>query len=118
MAEKKISPAMNKLHFLVFAIIQSVRHPRTQIAYYYCPDCNIRFSLKETECPMCHKKVGHSPEAREQSPIPWYGSILLIVIGIACWISGAVIEVPGLDEAGRLLVYIPLGNIFGMTLRS
>ncbi len=109
---------MNRAQFLLFAIMKSVRHPRTQIYYYYCPDCRLRFSTKETRCPKCHKKVGYSPELRQQSPIPWYGSILLIVIGIACWITGAVIEVPGLDEAGRALVYIPLGNLFGMTLRS
>ena len=109
---------MNKLQFLFFAIGQSVRHPKTQICYYYCTDCRLRFSTRETRCPQCHKKVGYSPELRQQEPVPWYGSILLIVIGIACWISGAVIEVPGLDEAGRALGYIPLGNIFGMTLRS
>lgn len=109
---------MNRVQFAFFAIVRSIRHPKTQIVYYYCPDCRLRFSTRGTECPRCHKKVGHSPELRQQSPIPWYGSILIIVIGIVCWISGAVIEVPGLDEAGRALVYIPLGNIFGMTLRS
>ncbi|GAH86434.1 unnamed protein product, partial [marine sediment metagenome] len=30
---------MNKLQFLFFAIGQSVRHPKTQIYYYYCTDC-------------------------------------------------------------------------------
>lgn len=109
---------MNKAQFVVFAIVQSIRHPRTPVTYHYCPDCRVRFSTKETECPRCHKKVGHSPEVRQQSPIPWYGSVLVIIIGIVCWITGATVGVPGLDEAGRALVYIPLGNLFGMTLRS
>ena len=109
---------MNRAQFLIFAIIQSVRHPRTQIYYYYCPDCRLRFSTKETRCPQCHKKVGYSPELRQQSPMPWYGSVLLIIIGVACWITGAVVEVPSLIEVGHTLVYIPLGNIFGLTLLS
>ena len=109
---------MNKVQFLLFVISQSIRHPRTSITYYYCPDCQIRFQTKGKWCPKCYKRVGNSPELRQQSPIPWYGSVLVIIIGIACWVTGAVIEVPGLDEAGRALVYIPLGNLFGMTLRS
>jgi uncharacterized protein YlaI len=109
---------MNRVQFLIFAIMKSVRHPRTQIYYYYCPDCRLRFSTKETRCPQCHKKVGYSPELRQQSPMPWYGSVLIICIGIVCWILGALIDIPGLDEAGRALIYFPLGNLFGLTLLS
>lgn len=109
---------MNKARFLIFAITQSIRHPRSPVTYYYCPDCRVRFQTNERRCPKCHKRVGGSPEVRQQSPIPWYGSVLVILIGIICWITGATVGVPGLDEAGRALVYIPLGSLFGMTLRS
>lgn len=109
---------MNRTQFFLYAVIQSIRHPRSPVTYYYCPDCKLRFSPKETECPRCYKKVGHSVEVRQQPQIPWYGSVLLIIIGVACWLTGAVVEVPSLVEAGHALVYIPLGNLFGMALRS
>ena len=109
---------MNKAQFFIFAIMRSIRHPRSPVTYYYCPDCRVRFQTNERQCPKCHKRVSRNPEVRQQSPIPWYGSVLVIIIGIICWITGAVVGVPGLDEAGHALVYIPLGSLFGVTLRS
>lgn len=52
-----------------------------------------------------------------QSPIPWWGSIAVIVIGIISWVFSTVYGIRGLDEAARAMVYIPLGNIFGMSIR-
>ena len=48
------------------------------------------------------------------SPIPWWGSCLLIFLGLLFWLIGAYLKVAGLDEVGRALVYVPLGNLFGM----
>jgi len=70
---------------------QALRHPRTPIA------------LKNPGRPM--------------SPIPWWVSITVLVIGIASWSIGALCGISGLDEAGRAMVYLPLGNLFGMTVR-
>jgi len=103
--------------FLVYAVLRAVRHPRTPLSYYYCSNCKLRFSIKESECPKCHDKVGSSPENKSESPIPWWGSVIVIIMGIICWVLGAGLEVAGLDEAGRALVYIPLGNLFGMSLQ-
>jgi len=102
--------------FLAYAVWQAVRQPRTPITYLYCPDCKVRFHSSEKECPKCHSKVGDSPEPRQESPIPWWGSMLVIIIGIGCWVASAIYQIAGLDEAGRALVYIPLGNLFGMSL--
>ncbi|GAI06439.1 unnamed protein product, partial [marine sediment metagenome] len=77
----------------------------------------LRFNSKEGECPQCHAKVNESPENRKESPIPWWGAILCILIGIGAWGGGAYWEIPGLDEAGRALVYIPLGSLFGLSLQ-
>lgn len=104
--------------FMLWAAWRAVRHPKTPISYLYCSNCQLRFNPNEKECPKCHDKVGDSPERRQQSPIPWYGSIAVIILGIICWVLGAGVPIPGLDEAGRALVYIPLGNMFGLTLRS
>ena len=102
--------------FLIYAVWRAVRHPRTPITYLYCPDCRLRFRPNEKECPKCHSKVDASPEPRQESPIPWWGSLLVIMLGIICWMLGAGLEIAGLDEAGRALVYIPLGSLFGMSL--
>jgi hypothetical protein len=50
------------------------------------------------------------------SPIPWWGSACFIVIGIIAWCLAAHWQITGLDEAARAMVYIPLGNIFGMSI--
>ena len=103
--------------FLAYALSQAVKHPKQPITYLYCPECRVRLKPNEKECPVCQKSVGNSPEVRQESPIPWWGSVLVIIIGVACWCVGAFLEISGLDEAGRALVYIPLGSLFGMSLQ-
>jgi len=107
---------LNTPRFLIYALWQSIRHPRLPVTYLYCPECKLRLPLNEKECPVCRKKAGNSPEVKNESPIPWWGSLLVIIIGMACWGAGAYFEITGLDEAGRALVYIPLGSLFGMSL--
>jgi hypothetical protein len=74
-------------------IHQSIRHPRTDI-----------------------KQVAN-PRPINASPIPWWGSVGILIVGIASWVCATCIGIAGLDEAARAMVYIPLGNIFGMTLQ-
>ena len=102
--------------FMVYALSQAIRHPSTPVSYVYCPECQQYLLNGETKCPSCGKKLGNSPQMKEMSPIPWWGAVLVIVVGIACWIIGNWLGISGLDEAGRALVYIPLGSLFGMSL--
>lgn len=111
---KTLNPAPK---FLIYAVLRAVRHPRTPIPYFYCPNCRLRFNIKESKCPKCGDKVGSSPDPRQESPIPWWGSVVVIILGIICWVLGAGLEIPGLDEMGRVLVYVPLGSLFGMSLQ-
>lgn len=104
-------------HFMLYCVIKSVRCPRTPIAYFYCPSCKIRFPASSRECPKCHDKVENSPDRKRESPVPWYVSVLVILVGIGSWIASACLGIPGLDEAGRALVYVPLGSLFGMSLK-
>lgn len=57
-----------------------------------------------------------NPRPVEMSPVPWWGSSMILVIGIISWCLAAQFQISGLDEAARAMVYIPLGNIFGMSL--
>lgn len=41
--------------FLLYAVFQAIRHPRTLITYFYCSACKVRFN--GPECPKCHTKV-------------------------------------------------------------
>lgn len=102
--------------FMFYAVSTAVRHPRTPISYYYCPDCGVNIPGNASACPSCGHLVGHSPEPRKTSPIPWWGAVLVMIVGIASWVTGAWLNVTGLDEAGRALVYIPLGSLFGMSI--
>ena len=104
-------------NFLLYAVIKAVRHPRTPITYFYCSSCKIRFPASARECPKCGDKVESSPDPRKESPLPWYVSVLVILVGIGAWIASACLNIPGLDEAARAMVYIPLGSLFGMSLK-
>ncbi len=112
---------MNQLdtpRFFVYALSQALRHPRKPIVYLYCPECRVRLAGNAEECPRCGKEAKRSPEVRQESAMPWYGSVLVIVIGIGCWVVTDHFQIKGLNEAGRALVYIPLGSLFGMSLRK
>jgi len=102
--------------FMLHALSQAVRHPMTPVSYAYCPECKRYLLDSETVCPGCGKQLGNSPQTKEMSPIPWWGAVLVIIVGVACWVLGSCLNVVGLDEAGRALVYIPLGSLFGMSL--
>ena len=109
--------SLTVVHFLIYAVIKAVRYPRTPISYYYCPSCKIRFPASSNECPKCGDKVESSPDHKRESPVPWWGAVLCILIGIGSWGISACFEIHGLDEAARALVYIPLGSLFGMSLK-
>ena len=103
--------------FLIYAVFRAVRYPRTPITYLYCSECRTRFHPNEKQCPKCGDKVNSSPENMQESPIPWYGCVILIVVGAAIWGWSAACHIEGIDELGRILVYIPIGNLFGMSLQ-
>ena len=101
--------------FLIYAIIKAIRHPRTPIVYYVC-GCGCRFPNSAKACPKCGDKVEHSPDPKKESPIPWWGSITVILIGVGTAIASGILSMIWLQEVSRALIYIPLGNIFGMSL--
>jgi len=102
--------------FMLHALKEAICHPRKPITYLYCTDCKIRYIANAQECPKCGKNVGESPVVHQRSPAPWWGSVICILIGIGAWVTSATLHIPGLDEAARALVYIPLGSLFGMSL--
>ena len=104
--------------FMAYAVLKAIRHPLTPISYYYCSSCKIRFPNSAGECPQCKEKIGQSPENKQMSAIPWWGSCLCIVIGIGTWIASALLNITPMGEAARLLVYAPLGQLFGLSLKK
>lgn len=57
-----------------------------------------------------------NPRDIRVSPVPWWGSGIILVVGIIAWVLSARWNIAGLDEAARVMVYIPIGNIFGMSV--
>lgn len=57
-----------------------------------------------------------SPERKEVSPVPWYGCVILIIVGAIIWVGSAIYNIASIAELGRVLVYIPMGSLFGMSL--
>jgi hypothetical protein len=102
--------------FLIYAVAQAIRHPRTPITYGYCSECRVRVPANSGKCPKCGKEIKKNPETRVESPVPWWGAVICIVIGITSWVISSCLEVPGLDEAARVLVYGPVSFLFGMSM--
>lgn len=102
---------------MLYCVIKAVRHPKTPVSYFYCPSCKTRFPASARECPKCGDKVESSPDPRKESPIPWYGSVAVILIGVGTAIASGLLSLVWLQEVSRALIYIPLGSLFGMSLQ-
>ena len=102
--------------FMLYGIGQALRHPMTPVRYRSCHDCRINLPFGKAECPVCGQKVGRNPGVKSQSPVPWWGSVVIISIGVICWCVGEGFDIEGLAEAARALVYLPLGALFDRSL--
>lgn len=83
---------MTILAIILHCLFQSIRHPKTIVVQ------------KDNPGPV------------NVSPVPWWGSSFMIIVGIVSWCLATHWGIEGLDEAARAMVYIPLGNMFGMGL--
>lgn len=92
-----MSIIISTLRFLLHGVGRAIAHPRTPIVY--------------------RSITGNPPQVKQESAIPWWGSVGVILIGVACWVAGSTFQITGLDEAARAMVYVPLGSLFGMSLR-
>jgi hypothetical protein len=111
--------------FLIHMVFASIRHPRQPIVYSYCPECQSRLPGENSECPKCGKKATNnpgpdsnsdkSPVVKQESPIPWYGSVGVIALGVAVCVIGSCYDLSALDRVGDALVFIPLGRMYGMS---
>lgn len=79
------------LEIMIHCLSSAIKHPRTTI------------------------KQKSNPVPMELSPIPWWGSILILVLGIVSWCFATKFSIEGLDEAARAMVYCPLMHIFDMS---
>ena len=79
------------LEIMGHCLWSAVRHPRTKI------------------------KQSANPVPMELSPIPWWGSLLVLIMGIVSWCFAAHFNIEGLSEASRALVYCSLMHIFDMS---
>jgi len=103
--------------FMVYSVLKALRHPRTPISYFVC-GCGCRFPNSAKACPKCGDKVEHSPDHKQDSPIPWYGCVTLIIVGALIWAWSAACDIVAIAELGRILVYIPIGHLFGLSLKG
>ena len=102
--------------FMLYGLGQALRHPATLIQYHSCHGCGINLPPEKTECPVCSQRVGSNPGVKSRSPVPWWGSMMIICVGIICWCIGEGFDIEGLAEAARALVYLPLGALFDRSL--
>ncbi|MDP3052279.1 MAG: hypothetical protein Q8N42_02105 [bacterium] len=72
-------------------LYQSIRHPRTRITQLA------------------------NPEPIKVSPIPWWGSSLILVAGITSWCLSSYWNIEGLGELSRAMVWLPLMHLFDMS---
>jgi hypothetical protein len=72
-------------------LYHSLRHPKTEIEQF------------------------SNPVPLQLSPIPWWGSVGILIVGIVSWCFAAHWNIEGLAEAARAMVYCPLMHIFDMS---
>lgn len=108
----------NWLKFSWYMLRRAILHPRLPIIYYHCTACGVSLSPFSEQCPLCHALLGNSPKSRSGSPVPWWGCVGVIIIGVATWVLSACLEISSLAEVGRVLVYFPLGHLFGISIKS
>lgn len=75
---------------------------------FYC----VKVAVRHPRTPIMLPNPG-----KAVSPIPWWGSITVLILGIISWCIAEALSVNGLDEASRAMVYIPLTNMFNMGWR-
>ena len=103
--------------FILYLAQQSIRR-KGRIAWYVCEVCQTMFPANDGECPKCHVKVDHSPRKKEIAAVPIWASLLVIVLGIISWATVGLHGQVALTEVSRALIYLPLGNLFGVSLMA
>jgi hypothetical protein len=78
------------IKFILFCLWQVIRHPRQRITI-----------------------IGN-PSSRLASQIPWLGSLVVLIIGIVCVCISAHYQITDLREAGKAMIYLPLGSFYGL----
>lgn len=108
----------NPLKFMAWSITKAIQHPHSEIEYYYCHVCEVRMDKNIGLCPSCGRQIGNSPQRETRSPVPWQASVILIILGISALTIGECMDINALDRVGDALIFLPLGNLFGMSLRK
>lgn len=104
--------------FMLYIVQQSLKIRKGKIAYYLCEACGTVYPANANACPKCHAISSHSPRKKEIPAVPIWCSLLLIVIGIASWVTVGLHGQVALTEVSRALIYLPLGNLFGVSLMA
>jgi len=105
-------------NYVAYSVGRAVTHPLSPIRWGWCTQCEKRVHPNEGRCPACNHVIEQNPEHYRESPIPWWGSILALFLGIVLWVLSDQIPVPSLAEPARLLTYGPIGNLFGLGTRK
>jgi len=75
----------------------------------------IVWSCLWNSCKLNETKISvGNPTKVEQSPVPWRVSLIVLILGLASLIIAEVMDIDSLGEIARLMVYAPMGSIFGM----
>jgi len=102
--------------FMFFAIKMAVRHPKRPIQFKLCTKCGCRYHPAKNSCPRCEYR-DNPGQIVAVSQLPWQGSLLLIFLGILCLATMPLHNQMALAEAGKALIYAPLGGLFGLSMR-
>jgi hypothetical protein len=94
---------------------QSLLHPRRKVGILYCTDCDIRY--QHGNCPICGKEIGHSPKHQDINPVPWYGSLIVMVLGLITVVIGCLLKDSAVSQLGGYLATLAAGTLFGLGVK-
>lgn len=90
----KHSHLYKSIKFSGYCLKESVRHPTREIVY-----------------------IGN-PSTRKSKPLPWIVSLSVMFVGSLLWCLSVHWGAPELKEAAHPMVYLSLGNMFGMGVQK
>jgi hypothetical protein len=79
------------LEIMTHCLAEAIKHPRTKIT-----------------------QVGN-PEPVIVSPIPWWGCVIIILLGIISWCLAVHWSIQGLEQVAPAMVYCPMMHLFDMS---
>lgn len=75
-------------------------------------------SMKSPRGNIVFNPLGNPRPSAVSPSVPWWGSVVMIVIGLVAMCMGHVLQAPDISEVAKLIVVLTVGNLLGMSIAT